>query len=95
MKTSEVKHDGQRNGMKFMSHGAQQKIVEVFRTNVQDERDAGMIINRLQQKFPGSRVNFDLQDCDKVLRIVSYPDQLDFDQVVEEVNISGFSIEAL
>lgn len=43
--------------------------VEVFKTNVPDTMVAGLLITRLQRLFPGSRVNFDLEDCDKVLRV--------------------------
>lgn len=44
-------------------------MVEVFRTNIAESVEAGRIIALLQQAFPGSRVNIDLHDCDKVLRL--------------------------
>ena len=44
-------------------------IVEVFKTDVSQEGAARRLISKLQQLFPGSRVNFDLDDCDKVLRV--------------------------
>lgn len=43
--------------------------VEVFKTDVTDHIQAGMLTNVLQQHFPGSEVHFDLDDCDKILRI--------------------------
>jgi hypothetical protein len=44
-------------------------MVEVFKTNVAEVSHADAIVEILQQYFPGNRINFDLEDCDKVLRI--------------------------
>lgn len=44
-------------------------IIEVFKTDVETTTDAGDIIKLLLQHFPGSKINFDLQDCDKILRV--------------------------
>lgn len=44
-------------------------MIEVFKTDVKEVIQAKKIIALLHQRFPGSRVNFDLDDCDKVLRI--------------------------
>jgi hypothetical protein len=44
-------------------------MIEVFKTNVEEAKDAGTIVQLLLQQFPGSRINFDLQDCDKILRV--------------------------
>ncbi|SHH97356.1 hypothetical protein SAMN04488109_6378 [Chryseolinea serpens] len=46
-----------------------QKSVEVFKTNVNESAHARQLVALLQQHFPGSRINFDLDDCDKVLRV--------------------------
>ena len=43
--------------------------VEVFKTNVKSKAAARQLVTRLQLLFPDSRVNFDLEDCDRVLRI--------------------------
>lgn len=44
-------------------------MVEVFKTNVMRKAAANRLIAQLALLFPGSRVNFDLEDCDKVLRV--------------------------
>ncbi|MEJ7677843.1 MAG: hypothetical protein WKG06_08245 [Segetibacter sp.] len=44
-------------------------MVEVFKTNVEEVSDASKIVTILLQHFPDSIINFDLEDCDKVLRI--------------------------
>jgi hypothetical protein len=43
--------------------------VEVFKTNVPDITAAKIALQRLAQQFPGHRINFDLHDCDRILRI--------------------------
>ncbi|WP_114939309.1 hypothetical protein [Mucilaginibacter endophyticus] len=43
--------------------------VEVFKTNVQNPAAAAMLVALLQKRIINSHVNFDLDDCDKVLRI--------------------------
>lgn len=44
-------------------------MIEVFKTNVQATEQAEELVSLLQQIFPGNKINFDLDDCDKVLRI--------------------------
>ncbi|MBO9682218.1 MAG: hypothetical protein J7502_06035 [Flavisolibacter sp.] len=44
-------------------------MIEVFKTNVESANDASNIVNMLLGHFPGSKINFDLQDCDKILRV--------------------------
>jgi hypothetical protein len=43
--------------------------VEVFKTNVYDRTDADRMVAVLSVNFPGTRINFDLHDCDKILRM--------------------------
>ncbi|WPU99215.1 hypothetical protein SNE26_24690 [Mucilaginibacter sp. cycad4] len=44
-------------------------MVEVFKTNVEDPAQAAKLVGLLQKHITNSSVNFDLEDCDKVLRI--------------------------
>jgi len=44
-------------------------MIEIFKTNVQNNRAANFIISLLQNDFPDCKINFDLEDCDKILRI--------------------------
>jgi hypothetical protein len=44
-------------------------MVEVFKTNVKRQSQAKNLLALLRQYFPNSRINFDLDDCDKILRI--------------------------
>lgn len=68
-------------------------MIEVFKTDVETSTDACTIVEVLLQHFPGSRINFDLQDCDKILRV----EGKDFstDKVMMLVNKNGFHCEIL
>ena len=44
-------------------------MVEVFKTNVQKKAQSQKMIGVLSDAFPSIKINFDLTDCDKVLRV--------------------------
>ena len=44
-------------------------MIEVFKTNVQEFSEAQKLVALLRKHFPNSKINFDLDDCDKVLRV--------------------------
>jgi len=45
------------------------RMIEVFKTNVKRQSEAKKVIGILLQHFPCSKINFDLKDCDRILRI--------------------------
>ncbi len=45
--------------------------IEVFRTNIKSSHQAIYLIEEMRIAFPCYRVNVDLDDCDKILRVVS------------------------
>lgn len=44
-------------------------MIEIFKTNVTDNQSALHIVNQIQNKIEGAKVNFDLDDCDNILRV--------------------------
>lgn len=52
-----------------MRHKQQVFMVEVFKTNVRSIRKAKLIVQKLADEFPAHKINFDLNDCDKILRV--------------------------
>ena len=46
-------------------------MVEVFKTNVQGCEESKQLIQKLLEHFPCCTINFDLEDCDNILRIES------------------------
>ncbi len=43
--------------------------VEVFKTNVHSQQEAGILLSDLLVCFPEYNMNFDLEDCDRILRV--------------------------
>ena len=69
------------------------RIIEVFKTNVDEALQARQLADILRQHFPGSRVNFDLHDCDKILRIEG--EHFTPEKVMTIVNEKGFMCSIL
>ena len=44
-------------------------MVEVFKTNVQRVHESKKLLKQLAGCFSTARINFDIQDCDRILRI--------------------------
>ena len=44
-------------------------MIEVFKTNVQHEEDAQILVKKLTEHFPHYKINFDLMDSDNILRV--------------------------
>lgn len=50
------------------------QTIEVFKTNITCPEKAKRLVILINKKFAGCNANFDLDDCDNVLRIVSSKD---------------------
>ena len=62
-------------------------MIEVFKTDVAETGHAERLVKLLQAQF-GGKINFDLQDCDRILRI-DRPG-IAAQAVVELMNAEGF-----
>jgi mevalonate kinase len=69
--------------------------IEVFKTNVEDKEEADKIIEAIHQSFEDHKANFDLQDCDKILRVVSANEYLQATSVIQLVKTLGYHAEIL
>ena len=68
-------------------------MVEVFKTNVQKKTQSKMLLCILSEAFPSLKINFDLSDCDKVLRVEG--DNLEVSRIMIVVKEYGFNCEVL
>lgn len=68
-------------------------MVEVFKTNVLKEYQALGLLEQLQHHFPDGFLNFDLADCDHILRIEA--GHIHPDVVVNVLQQQGFACEVL
>ena len=68
-------------------------MVEAFKTNVQEKAQSKMLLCILSEAFPSFKINFDLSDCDKVLRVEG--DNMEALRIMMLVKEFGFTCEIL
>lgn len=68
-------------------------MVEVFKTNVQKKTQSKMLLCILSEAFPSFKINFDLSDCDKVLRVEG--DDMEVFGIMKLLEECGFRCEVL
>ena len=68
-------------------------MVEIFKTNVQEKTEAQEIVALLTFHFPESKINFDLHDCDKILRVEA--GHVPVGEVMSLVHQNGFWCDVL
>jgi len=69
-------------------------MIEVFKTNVNNRTDADRLINAIHKLYVDHKATFDLEDCDKILRIKSAGDVY-ADEIIEVLKDFGFRAEVL
>lgn len=70
-------------------------MIEIFRTNISRHKDADKILNKIHSGFPGFEANFDLNDCDHILRIKSVDTLICHSTIISLVKDLGFFAEVL
>jgi hypothetical protein len=70
-------------------------MVEVFKTNVKDRDVANSIIHEIHQTFIGYRANFDLEDCDNILRVKCINGEIQPDFLISFLKEIGCNAEIL
>lgn len=68
-------------------------MVEVFKTNVEQTEQSEFLINQIICHVPDGKINFDLEDCDKILRIEA--ERISNDTIIRLLNQNGFHAEVL
>jgi len=70
-------------------------MIEVFKTNVRNYQHALMLTEQMTKIFAGYEVNFDLQDCDKILRVKCISRTIQTSSIIEFLRDHGFYAEVL
>ena len=70
-------------------------MVEVFKTNVNRSEAAEELLGRILQVFPSYRAVFDLEDCDRILKVVNPQGEVTTAPVLRIVLEAGFQAETL
>ena len=68
-------------------------MVEVYKTNVKHKRQAKQLLDILTRQFPMFSINFDLEDCDKILRVEGL--NIQQDKVAELMMEQGYQCDIL
>ena len=69
--------------------------VEVFKTNVETGEQAERLAILIRENFPEYSVNFDLDDCDKILRVKSKVELIQNDLLICFLKDLGYEAEVL
>ncbi len=68
-------------------------MIEIFKTNVYEVEKSNIIFQKLHKHFPKNKINFDLQDCDKILRVEG--NNILPEKIIEILNAEGHICEVL
>ena len=68
-------------------------MVEVFKTNVEEKTATETLIGVLLRSFPSFKINIDLSDCDRVLRVEG--ENVESSTIMALVKENGFLCEVI
>lgn len=69
-------------------------MIRIFKTNVINSTDGNHLLeNVLQLKYPHFKINFDLEDCDNILRIEGT--DYESNEIIALMDTNGFLCEEL
>lgn len=70
-------------------------MVEVFKTDVHEGSHAKMLVDEIHKSFSNYKANFDLQDCDNILRVKCLSGQVDASVLIGFLKDFGFNAQVL
>lgn len=70
-------------------------MIEVFKTNVPARRDASPILEQIHKMHPGYKANFDLDDCDRILRVECVDGPVEAGVIIQLLHKRGFDAAIL
>jgi hypothetical protein len=69
-------------------------MIEVFKTDVKEVEHALILVTEITRQFSDYEVNFDLEDCDRILRVKCIG-CVDASALIELIRGFGYSAEVL
>lgn len=70
-------------------------MIEVFKTNVKCRIFAGLLVEQIHKMHAGYTANFDLDDCDNILRVKSSEGTIHSEPLILLLKQFGFDAEVL
>jgi len=68
-------------------------MVEVFKTDVEQTEQSELLISQIICHVPNGKINFDLEDCDRILRVEA--ERISNETIIGLLNQNGFHAEVL
>lgn len=72
-----------------------EKTVEIFKTNVENDEDADKVTTSLLIRYPGYKINFDLEDEENILRVEAKQFEIATDDIIKYMIELGYSCERI
>jgi len=69
--------------------------IGIFRTNICTHQDKKDVIQAIQQHFNITNCSIDIEDCDKVMRIVASPATVEENDIILFIRRMGYQCERL
>ncbi len=70
-------------------------MIEIFKTNVIERGHATLLVDQIHENFPDYKANFDLDDCDKILRVKCVNGSIESSRLINLLIDFGFKAEVL
>ena len=70
-------------------------MVEVFKTNVSNRETANRLIAEIQNRYTNYQATFDLDDCDRILRIACSASEVHPHHLIDLLSTRGYHAEIL
>lgn len=77
------------------SNTSKPNLIEIFRTNVEDESTADRTVNALHENFKNVIANFDLEDCDRILRVESMDGNIMLKEILHFLTSLNLKVELI
>lgn len=74
---------------------ANPSMIEIFKTNVTERRQANSLIESIHNTFADHKANFDLHDIDNILRVECVTGTIKSASMVEFIKDCGYKAEVL
>lgn len=71
------------------------KIVEIFKTNVSTEKEARETTRLLLRLYPIYKINFDLEDEEKILRVEAFNLKVEINNIIHFMIELGYNCERI
>ena len=70
-------------------------MIEVFKTNLEKTEQSERMLIKIHESFPGYDANFDLEDCDRILRVKCEDGVIASGLIIELMRSEGYFVEIL